>query len=73
MPYYDLLVVVTNETHSDAAENRDAALAKFGDKLGKRLTLIDQDHAPQYLLDEWTESPHWGKPHIPVFEVLEDD
>ena len=59
MPYYDLLVVADNRILSDGAESREAALAKFGDILGRRLTLIDQDLPPPYLMDEWTEGPRW--------------
>ena len=54
MPYYNLAVV--NEPGrilSTAAKDRVEALAIFGEELGKRLTLDDQELTASYLLDEW--------------------
>jgi len=68
MPYYNLLVVRTGKVLSAAAGNREHALNLFGTELECKLTLEGQDSAPPYLLDEWTTSPHWINPNIPVFE-----
>lgn len=71
MAYYSLKVVETEETLSGVvAPNREVAIAEFGDKLGKRLTLDEQDFTPPYLMDEWfDQGVHWVRPHIPVFDA----
>jgi len=69
MPYYNLLVVNENRTLATAASDRADALTIFGEELGLRLTLNDQDIPAPYLLDEWHKSPHWVNPTIPVFEL----
>lgn len=71
MAYYSILVVDTRLTLSGvAADSREAAIADFGAKMGKRLTLVDQGIPAPYLLDEWFEpDPHWVDHHIPVFEL----
>lgn len=69
MPYYSLLVVAENKILSDAAGSCEEALAKFGVELGIQLTLVDQGCVALYLLDEWTDGPHWINPHIPVFAI----
>jgi hypothetical protein len=49
------------------AANRHAALVVFGKTLGISLT-FEGDGSPDFLLDEWEESPHWVNPTIPVFQ-----
>ena len=66
MPYYNLSV--GNEVLSEVASGRSDALERFGKSLGKKLTLSDQGNVAPYLLDEWTEGPHWVRPTIPVWE-----
>ncbi len=66
MPYYNL--TVSEKTLSAAAANRSAALLHFEQEIGKKLTLEDQGGVPEHLMDEWTESPHWVHPTIPVWE-----
>ena len=72
--YYNLLVVSGNKILSTVAGSREHALADFGEKIGKRLTLAEPPDSPvpDYMLDEWDDSPHWVNPHIPVFEVSDD-
>lgn len=69
MAYYSLLIVDKQETLSGvAARDRTEALLMFGQKLGRHLTLEDDDSsAAEYLLDEWWEQPHWVNHTIPVF------
>ena len=69
MPYYDLRVVKDQQILAAAAKDREEALAIFGEELGVRLIIDDQDVAAPYLLDEWHEGPHWVNPTIPVFEI----
>jgi hypothetical protein len=68
MPYYDLQVIADRRILSTAANNREHAIAIFGEELQTSLTLEDQDIPPPYLLDEWEQSPHWFNPTIPVYE-----
>jgi hypothetical protein len=67
MTYYNLKVVKTNETMSAAAADIQHALAMFGGKLNVQLTL-EGAGASLYMLDEYTEVPHWVKYTIPVYE-----
>ena len=70
MPYYNLAIV--NEPGrilSTPAKDCEEAIAIFGTKLGKRLTLDNQGMTAPYLLDEWHKGPHWINPTIPVFEI----
>ena len=68
MPFYNLLVVETNQTLATPAPDKGYALAIFGKKLGQKLSLRDSDGAvARYLLDDWECGPHWVKPTIPVF------
>lgn len=67
MPHYNL----TNgaETLCESAGSRVQALYLFEQKIGKELTLEDQGTVADHLMDEWTESPHWVYPTIPVWVV----
>ncbi len=69
MAFYSLLNVTKQETTGGvAAGNRAEAVALFGRQLGLDLTLEDDDsHVADFLLDEWTEQPHWLNHTIPVF------
>jgi hypothetical protein len=69
MAFYSLLIVDKQETVSGiAARDRAEAVAMFGRQLGRDLTLDDDDTCvAQYLLDEWSENPHWVYHTIPVF------
>ena len=69
MTYYDLRVVQDHRTLAAAAKDREEALAIFGKELDVHLTLDEQDTPAPYLLDEWSQSPHWVNPTIPVFEI----
>ncbi len=70
MPYYNLFVEKTGETHSEKAATREEALAKFGKSLSLRLTLEGPDISPPYMLGEREENCSWiGKPTIKVFDV----
>ena len=51
MPYYSLFVADTGKTCSGVvAQSPEEAIVKFEDRLGKALTLDDQDVPPPYLL-----------------------
>ena len=71
MPYYELWIEDGNQTlPSVPARDRVHAVAIFGEQLGQRLTLMDQDVAAPYMLRETTEkNAHWAKrrPEIPVW------
>ena len=68
MPFYNLLVVETNQTLATPAPDKGYALAIFGKELGLKLSLRNSDGAgARYLLDEWDRGPHWVNPTIPVF------
>ena len=67
MPFFDLLVVGRREVLATPAANRQDALVVFGKTLGILLT-FEGDGLPDFLLDEWEESPHWVNPTIPVFQ-----
>ena len=67
MPFYDLQVIGRHEILATPAANRHAALVAFGKTLGILLT-FEGDGSPDFLLDEWEESPHWVNPTIPVFQ-----
>ena len=69
MSYYALVDASRAIRLSVVALNREHAIAQFGEELGARLTLDEQDiGAPPYMMDEWfEEGPHWVNPHIPVF------
>ena len=71
MPYYSLFVEETGETRSGiVAQSREEAMAKFGEQLGRVLTLDDQDIAPPYLLGERRDPEGWvPQPDIPVFDA----
>ena len=73
MPHYTLRIEETQDELRTTAPDRDIALVEFSAQLGIALTLTEQDHAPPYMMDEWYESPHWGNPYIPVFEIQSDD
>ena len=68
MPYYGLFIIDQNKTLLEPAKDRPHALAIFGKKLNRELTL-QEDHvrvAP-YLLDEWQKGPHLLNPTISVY------
>ena len=69
--YYSLFVAETGETHSGVvAPNRQAAIVKFGRKLGKCLTLDEQDVVPPYLLGEGDGAGYRvPNPDIPVYDA----
>ena len=73
MPYYSFFVAETGETHSGVvAPNRQVAIAKFGQKLGKHLALDAQDVVAPYLLGEGDGAGYKvPKPDIPVFDALD--
>ena len=75
MPYYNLRVGETNRILWTTAGDREAALMDFGAELGKRLTLVEQDMPPPYMMDEFHEHdcPRWLKFHIPVFKIPVND
>jgi hypothetical protein len=69
MPYFNLLIVDTRQILSNAiAPNRETALDAFGNELGVKLTFSVQKGAAPYLFEEWSSSPHWVSPSIPVYE-----
>jgi hypothetical protein len=67
MPYYNLCIVDEGRVLSEAARDCDAALAIFGELLGVRLTPEDQGVAPQYMLGQSSDNPHWIKTVTPVW------
>ena len=70
MPYYNLIVVADHRMLATVAVDRERAVAEFGEQLDIRLSLSpDNDSPAPYLMDEWTEGPHWVNPTIPVFEI----
>lgn len=73
MGYYAIEVAATRKRLSVVAPSREHAIAQFGEELGARLTLDDQDTgAPPYMMDEWfEEGPHWVNLHIPVFDATD--
>lgn len=50
------------------APGREAAVAEFGARLGKPLTLVDQGVPPPYMMSEHDAVPHWVSFDIPVYE-----
>ena len=72
MPYYSLFVVETGQTCSGVvAQNCEEAIVKFDKKIGKSLTLEDQDIVAPYLLGERDGDPVGPvpTPEIPVFDA----
>jgi hypothetical protein len=69
MPFYDLQLIGRHDIVAAPAADRHEALALFGKALGILLT-FEGDGAPDFLLDEWEQSPHWIKPTIPVFQDI---
>jgi hypothetical protein len=69
MLHYNLFIVSDDKTLSAVASNKEDALRMFGKEIGSKLSLAQQDVVPPYLMDEWTESPHWVNCTIPVFEI----
>lgn len=69
MAYYSLLIVDKQETMGGiVARDRAEAIAMFARQLDRELTLVDDDTSvAQYLLDEWSENPHFLNHTIPVF------
>jgi hypothetical protein len=70
MAFYSLLIVDKQETVSGVvARDRAEAVAMLGRKIGRALTLDDDDDpcVARYLLDEWWDGPHWVNHTIPVF------
>ena len=69
MPFYNLAVVdQPGRILSTPAKDRTEALAIFGEEIGKRLTIEEQEAVAAYMLDEWEQGPHWVNPTIPVYE-----
>jgi hypothetical protein len=68
MAFFDLLIV-DKQTHLRAvAGDQSEALAILGKQLDQKLSLEDSDEASDvYLLDEWTNGPHYVNPTIRVF------
>lgn len=70
MPNYDLIIVDNHKVLATVAADRESAVADFGKQLNKRLSLTpENDSLASYLMDEWTEGPHWVNPTIPVFKI----
>lgn len=67
VPYYNL--TDGDRTLSEPARDRADALRIFGEQIGKRLTLVEQDTVAPHLMDEWTEGAHWVHPTIPVWVI----
>lgn len=66
--YYTLLVQDKDlKSLHTAARDRAEALALFGKELHCELTEAGGDEVAPYLMDEFTESPHWTNPTIPIF------
>ena len=75
MPFFSLLIEAPGrQAIAVSAESREVAVAKFGAKLGKRLSLADQDDEPPYLMNETPPGPgpHWMRFDIPVWELPPD-
>jgi hypothetical protein len=71
---YSLHEIDTNDVvATTVAANRDEALEWFSGKLRLMLSFKGEPASADYLLDEWSESPHFmtrsPKPTIPVFVV----
>lgn len=75
MPYYNLRVQAEDRILWTAAVDREAALIDFEVQLGTKLTLVDQDVVPPYMMDEnpGDEGPRWLSFTIPVFEIPNND
>lgn len=72
MAFYSLLNTSNQETTGGVvARNRVEAVVEFGRRLGRDLTIEDDDsRVPDSLLDEWCEQPHWVNHTIPVYSKL---
>jgi hypothetical protein len=66
MPYYNLRVVSTHQTLSEACSNDSVALTCFGALLGTELTL-EGDGPTDFLLAKRHQSLGWVSPRIPVW------
>ena len=69
MPYYSLLIADDQRYIQAVAPDRAGALLLFAEQLGHEVTDEDNGSVAPYLLDEWTEGPHWTNPTIPIFKV----
>jgi hypothetical protein len=69
--YYTLRIMRDLKDLHAVARDQAHALHTLGDELKATLTLEDQGHVAEYMMDEWSEDEgaHWTNPTIPVWRV----
>lgn len=69
MPYYTMKVVESGRILHAVAQSIDLALQDFGAQLEVNLTLDHSNGPFPYVMDEFTETPHWVNFRIGVCEA----